>query len=96
MPRPQLLSPAEIDQALGARPDWVHSGDRLRRTFEFPDFVTAFAFMTRVAFAAERLGHHPDWTNVYARVDVALWTHDRGGITSLDLELAAAMDRAAG
>ena len=51
--------------------------------------------MTRVAFAAERLEHHPDWTNVWSRVDVSLWTHDRGGITSLDLALARAMDLAA-
>lgn len=96
MARPQRLSPSEIEAAVAALPGWTHGGEHLRRTFEFPDFVSAFAFMTRVAFAAERLGHHPDWTNVYSRVDVALSTHDRGGITSLDLELAAAMDLAAG
>jgi 4a-hydroxytetrahydrobiopterin dehydratase len=68
----------------------------LRKTFGFADFVEAFAWMTAVALVAEKLDHHPDWTNVYHRVDVALWTHDAGGITERDFELAAAMDRLAG
>lgn len=95
MDRPQLLPPDELAHALAALPDWTVADGKLHRSFRFADFVAAFSFMTRVAFAAERLEHHPDWTNVWSRVDVSLWTHDRGGITSLDLELARAMDLAA-
>jgi 4a-hydroxytetrahydrobiopterin dehydratase len=95
MARPQPLSPAQIDTALADLPGWTHADGRLRRSFVFANFVEAFAFMTRVAFAAERLDHHPDWTNVWSRVDVLLWTHDCGGITTLDLELARAMNLAA-
>lgn len=95
MPRPQPLSVAEIDAALSDLPGWSHEGGRLRKTFTFADFVGAFAFMTKAAFAAERLNHHPDWSNVWAKVEVALWTHDCAGITSLDLELARAMNAAA-
>lgn len=95
MPRPTPLSAAAIDQILPLLPGWTHGEGRLHRTFEFPSFVEAFAFMTKVAFAAERLDHHPNWTNVWAKVDVTLWTHDVGGVTELDLELAKAMNRAA-
>jgi 4a-hydroxytetrahydrobiopterin dehydratase len=75
-------------------PGWQLEGSKLRRSFRFDDFVAAFAFMTRCAFTAEKLDHHPEWTNVYNRVDVVLWTHDAGGITDRDFELALAMDRA--
>ncbi len=95
MPRPTPLSAAAIDQFLTLLPGWTYGEGRLHRTFEFPSFVEAFAFMTKVAFAAERLDHHPNWTNVWAKVDVTLWTHDVGGVTELDLELAKAMNRAA-
>lgn len=95
MPRPTPLSAAAIDQFLALLPGWTHAEGRLHRTFEFTSFVEAFAFMTKVAFAAERLDHHPNWTNVWAKVDVTLWTHDVGGVTELDLELAKAMNRAA-
>ena len=96
MARPQPLTAAEIEVALADRPKWKVEDGKLRRQFVFADFVTAFAFMTRAAFAAERLNHHPDWTNVWSKVDVSLWTHDAGGITSLDFDLARAMDEAAG
>lgn len=92
----RLLSSVEIDQRLPELPVWtLHEGRRLRRTFEFPDFVHAFGWMTKVALVAERMNHHPRWTNVYRSVEVELWTHDVEGLSPLDFELAAAMDRLA-
>lgn len=95
-----VLSPAEAATRLtllngktaGA---WHIEAGTLRRTFTFPDFAAAFAFMTRVAAEAELMNHHPDWRNVWNRVEVQLNTHDAGGITELDFRLAAAMDRLA-
>ena len=75
---------------------WSVVEGKLRRTFEFDDFVAAFGFMTRCALIAERMNHHPEWFNVYRTVRVDLTTHDAGGISSRDFELAAAMSRAAG
>ena len=90
MPAP--LSPAEIAAALETLPGWALDGDRLAKTFVFQNFPEAFSFMTRVAFAAEALDHHPDWSNVYNRVTVRLNTHDAGGaITEKDLRLARAI-----
>ena len=80
--------------AQAARP-WRTQDRRLEKTFQFTDFTTAFAFMTHVALAAERMNHHPEWRNVYRTVEVALTTHDAEGITALDFELAAIMERAA-
>jgi 4a-hydroxytetrahydrobiopterin dehydratase len=87
------LSPSEVTELLAARPGWELRGDRIARRFRFGDFVAAFGWMTRVALVAERLNHHPEWRNVYSQVDVQLTTHDAGGLTRLDFELAAAMDR---
>lgn len=70
--------------------------DALIKSYRFKDFEAAFGFMTRVALAAERLDHHPEWSNIYNRVDVALTTHSAGGVTGRDVELARAMDAAAG
>ncbi|MFO0633448.1 MAG: 4a-hydroxytetrahydrobiopterin dehydratase [Nannocystaceae bacterium] len=89
------LSPEALEAALAALPRWTVRDGALYRSFRFADFPSAFAFMTRCAFEAERLGHHPAWTNVYDRVEVLLSTHDCNAITALDLELAAAMDRVA-
>ncbi len=83
---------AELERALAALPDWRLADGRLRRAYRFDDFRIAFGFMSAVALHAERVGHHPDWTNVHNRVDVALWTHDAGAVTLADVELAAAMD----
>ena len=93
MSRPLLLSPGEIAERLELLPGWTSSGDALRRDFVFSDFPEAFGFMTRVALAAEKLDHHPDWSNVWNRVTVALSTHDAGGITELDFQLAGVMHR---
>ena len=77
--------------------EWVEKEGRLFRTFQFKDFSEAFAFMTRVALVAEKQNHHPEWSNVYNRVEVYLSTHDAGGtITDKDWKLAAAIDRIVG
>lgn len=91
----ERLSDESITEALAGLTDWERDGDHLKAEFVFPDFVAAFAFMTQVADDAERLNHHPEWSNVYNRVSVALTTHDRGGITGYDIEMAAVMSEAA-
>ncbi len=70
----------------------VQSGKAIGRTFEFKDFNEAFGFMVRAALVAEKMDHHPDWSNVYKTVKVELSTHDAGGVTQLDIELATAMN----
>lgn len=91
MARPARLTDAEIASALAGLAGWELREGRLHREFRFRDFRAAFAFMTRCALAAEALDHHPDWCNVYDRVAVDLVTHDAGGLTSLDVELARLM-----
>ena len=75
---------------------WAFEEGALRKRFGFTDFVGAWAFMARVALLAEKRDNHPAWSNVYNRVDVAWSTHDAGGVTALDFELAAACDASAG
>ncbi|MDX2238730.1 MAG: 4a-hydroxytetrahydrobiopterin dehydratase [Hyphomonadaceae bacterium] len=84
--------------ALAALPGWaqVPGREAIAKTFRFADFKAAFAFMTRSALKAEQMDHHPEWFNVYNRVEVTLATHDAGGITALDVALARYMDEAAG
>lgn len=72
--------------------DWHLDDGKLHRVFLFPDFVEAFGFMTRAAIHAEKMNHHPEWSNVYRKVEVFLVTHEAGGITHRDFELAAIMD----
>jgi 4a-hydroxytetrahydrobiopterin dehydratase len=84
------LTDAQIATELAATPGWTRSGDALARTFQFTDFGTAFGFRASAALVAERMNHHPEWFNVYGKVDVKLATHDAGGITALDVELARA------
>ena len=95
MARPRKLEAAEIAQRLEDLGGWGLEDDKLAREFVFGDFNQAFGFMTRAALVAERLDHHPEWFNVYATVRVQLTTHDAGGISELDFELAAAMNRIA-
>jgi len=84
--------------ALKALPHWreVEGRDVIARKFEFKDFNEAFGFMSRVALLAEKLDHHPEWMNVYKTVDVRLTTHDAGGLTEKDIQMAKAMDGYAG
>lgn len=95
MARPQKLDEAAIREALAALPGWSLAGGKLHRELRFPDFVRAFGFMSSVALVAESMNHHPEWSNVYARVVIDLVTHDAGGITQLDLELARRMNELA-
>jgi 4a-hydroxytetrahydrobiopterin dehydratase len=74
----------------------VAGRDAIAKKFVFKDFSQAFGFMTRAALMAEKMDHHPEWSNVYKTVDVTLSTHDAGGVTELDVKLAEAMDRIAG
>jgi 4a-hydroxytetrahydrobiopterin dehydratase len=88
-PRPTKLSDQEIADRLERSPGWALEAGKLQRSFEFPDFSAAFGFMARAALIAEVLDHHPEWSNVYNRVDIHLTTHDAGGITDLDFEFAS-------
>ncbi|MCB9797599.1 MAG: 4a-hydroxytetrahydrobiopterin dehydratase [Alphaproteobacteria bacterium] len=92
------LSPDEITAALAAHPDWslVDGREAICRGFQFESFVQAWGFMSRVALLAERWNHHPEWFNVYNRVEVTLATHDVGGLSELDLRMAKAMDKMIG
>ena len=89
---------AEARKTIPVRlPGWhlVEGRDAIHKTFTFKDFSAAFGFMTRAALAAERMNHHPEWLNVWNRVEVTLSTHDAGGLTERDLKLAEIMDRIA-
>lgn len=88
------LAIEDLKQALKRLPDWSLASDReaIRRRFTFVDFDAAFAFMTRTALLAAKMDHHPEWFNVYNKVDVTLATHDEGGVTRKDIDLATAMD----
>jgi 4a-hydroxytetrahydrobiopterin dehydratase len=83
--------------ALAELDGWVElpGRDAIAKSFKFADFNAAFAFMARVALKAEKMDHHPEWFNVYNKVDIVLSTHDAGGLTSRDVELARFIDRAA-
>jgi 4a-hydroxytetrahydrobiopterin dehydratase len=90
----ETLSEAERAEALDGLPDWDYEEgrDAITRTVQFADFIEAFGFMTQVALIAERMNHHPEWTNVWNRVDILLTTHDAGGLSGRDVELAEAID----
>ena len=94
---PQKLSGEVRKNALARLKGWteVNGRDAITKKFVFADFNQAFGFMTRAALVAEKLDHHPEWFNVYDKVEVTLATHDAGGVTERDVELAAAMDRLA-
>ena len=86
----KMLDERERREALVCLPGWSHDPmrDAIGRVFEFGDFVGAFSFMTAVAIVAEKADHHPEWSNVYNRVCILLTTHDAGGLTAKDIELA--------
>ena len=72
---------------------WENTGDKLHREFEFGDFVEAFGFMSRVALLAEKANHHPEWSNVWNKVSIELTSHDAGGLTDRDRDLAEAINK---
>ena len=88
------LTIEDLKQAMKRLPDWELAKDReaIVRKFQFVDFDAAFSFMTRCALMAAKMDHHPEWSNVYNKVDVTLTTHDEGGVTQKDVDLATAMD----
>lgn len=90
----EQLSEAERAEALDGLPDWDfdEARDAITRSFVFADFVEAFGFMTRVALIAEKADHHPEWSNVWNRVEILLTTHDAGGLSHRDIEMAQAID----
>jgi len=92
------ISGAERAAVLSGLDGWaeVDGRDAITKSFRFKDFNEAFGFMTRVAMNAEKMDHHPEWSNVYNRVDVTLATHDAGGVTARDVALARFLDGAAG
>src|SRR5690606_27190409 len=92
------LTGEERRAALANLPDWteVSGKDAIRRSFTFKNFSEAFGFMSRVALAAEKMDHHPDWSNVYDRVEIELSSHDLGGVSERDIRLAGIIDRLAG
>jgi 4a-hydroxytetrahydrobiopterin dehydratase len=92
------LNMQEREAALAGLPEWEWDikRDAISRSFRFKDFSEAFAFMTRVAMAAEKADHHPEWSNVWNRVDIVLTTHDAGGLTNRDIALAQTIDAMSG
>ena len=86
------LSPEEVDAFLSSHPNWSLDAGRFHRSLRFDDFVAAFAFMSAVALMSERMDHHPEWHNVYNRVDIWLNSHDVQGLTSRDTRLVDAID----
>ena len=90
------LETAEVTQRLTELAGWALQDGKLHREYRFADFVEAFGFMASAALIAERLNHHPEWFNVWSTVRIDLTTHDAGGITAKDFELAAAMEQLAG
>jgi 4a-hydroxytetrahydrobiopterin dehydratase len=89
----EILDPKTLDQALIELDGWSRTVDgAIAKSFKFPDFSSAFGFMARVALLAEKANHHPDWSNSYNRVDIALSSHDAGGITQKDVDLARAIE----
>lgn len=88
----EKLDEAAIASALPTVPGWTRNADSIERRYKFGDFAAAFGFMARVALLAEKADHHPEWSNVYNRVDIRLTTHDAGGLSSRDFSLARAID----
>jgi 4a-hydroxytetrahydrobiopterin dehydratase len=88
----QKLETQQILDALQALPGWSYESGQLHRLYQFPSFTHAMAFLAGAATVIEKMNHHPDWSNVYNRVEVRLSTHDAGGVTQLDLDLAAQME----
>ncbi len=90
--KPTLLTAIEIESQLANLKDWQLDSNKINRKISFDNFIDAFAFMTRIALIAEKMDHHPDWSNSYNKVSISLTTHSSGGITQLDIDLARQID----
>ena len=88
----KLLNPQEITSLQQELPQWEVQGVRIKREWQFSNFVEAFGFITKVAMLSERMNHHPEWSNVYSSVIIELTTHDLGGLTDRDIQLAKAIN----
>ncbi len=86
------FSESQLQDVMAELPGWTVREEKLYRQFKFKDFVSAFGFMSQVAILAEKMDHHPEWSNVYNRVDIELTTHDLGGISMRDITLAKQID----
>ncbi|UTW58536.1 4a-hydroxytetrahydrobiopterin dehydratase [Kordiimonas sp. SCSIO 12603] len=93
--RPSEMTEQDRSKALTGLSGWAYDADAkaINKTFQFADFSEAWAFMNRAALLAEKMDHHPEWFNVYNRVEVKMTTHDADGVTSLDIEMATAMEK---
>jgi len=87
-----ILSNKQLNECLRELNDWNIVNEKLSKSFKFSNFIQAFGFMTEVAITSEAMDHHPEWSNVYNRVEINLITHSEGGITKLDIELAKKID----
>ena len=87
-----LLSQEELKSLIEVLPNWEIKNSKLHKEWKFKNFVEAFGFMTKVAMLSEALNHHPEWNNVYSKVTIELTTHDLNGLSSLDIQLAKAID----
>lgn len=92
MPEVSVLTPEQLESALKSLPGWQVVGGKLRREYRFADFAHAFGFMAAAATQIEKMDHHPEWFNVYGRVDIDLVTHTAGGITARDVKLAQTLE----
>ena len=89
------FSDAQIEDALEGLPGWSQEGEAIVKSFEFADFTAAIGFLQRAAGPIDEMDHHPEWTNVYNRVDIRLSSHDVGGVTDRDVQLARVLERIA-
>ena len=88
-----LLEQNQLDYFIEKNPSWMIDNKSIKKEFKFDNFINAFGFMCKVALLAEKINHHPNWQNSYNKVTIELTTHDKGGITNNDLELAEAIDK---
>lgn len=91
----EKLNEQQRHAALEKLPGWTKDRNAIRRTYRFADFNEAWGFMSRTALIAEQMNHHPEWLNIHNRVEITLTTHDAGGLSTLDIDLASHMDRIA-
>tara|TARA_B100000941_G_C28101779_1_gene348786 strand:- start:205 stop:492 length:288 start_codon:yes stop_codon:yes gene_type:complete len=88
-----LLEQNQLDYFIGKNPSWIIDNKTIKKEFKFDTFIDAFGFMSKVALLSEKMDHHPDWQNTYNKVKINLTTHDKGGITNNDINLAESIDK---